>query len=133
LREKGAALMQQAFAIAYVNIVFLYSTLFGWAMALCITILPGVIVGWRLQSADASIWTYALSAEALLLGLVALILIIETFYVGMRRFDNMITQPEGALLLVLIAHYFGLVPVCISIWLGSRICRKVRRRVRVNS
>jgi hypothetical protein len=66
LREKGAALMQQAFAIAYVNIVFLYSTLFGWAMALCITILPGVIVGWRLQSADASIWTYALSAEALL-------------------------------------------------------------------
>jgi hypothetical protein len=118
--------MELAFVIAFGLSTFIGLLLFGWAMMLCFTIIPGFALGWRLQLANASIRTYVWSAEALLVGLFALVLIVESFFVGQRRFESMIAQPQGALLLLLYAHVIGLVPLRISMWLGWRVAAKLK-------
>jgi hypothetical protein len=114
-------LMELALVIGYWCCYVIGLLLFGWAMMFCVTIIPGFALAWRLKSANASIRTYVWSAEALLVGLFALVLIAESFFVGKRRFESMIAQPQGALLLLVFAHVIGLVPVRISMWLGWRV------------
>jgi hypothetical protein len=121
-------LMELAFVIGYWCFYFIFVHLFGWAMMFCVTVIPGFALGWRLKSANASIRTYVWSAEALLVVLLALVLIAESFFVGLRRFENMIAQPQGALLLLVFAHVIGLVPVRISMWLGWRVAAKLNGR-----
>lgn len=120
--------MELALVIAYWSFRGIGFLLFGWAMMLCFTIISGGALGWRLQFVNASIRTYVWSAEALLVGLLALVLIVESLFVGPRRFQNMIAQPQDALLLLLFAHVIGLVPLRISMWLGWRVAAKLNGR-----
>ncbi|MGY3639564.1 hypothetical protein, partial [Bradyrhizobium sp. Lot33] len=57
----------------YWGCYIVWPVLFGWAVMLCYTIIPGFALGWRLQLASASIRTYVWSAERLLVSLFALI------------------------------------------------------------
>ncbi|MGY3605581.1 MULTISPECIES: hypothetical protein [unclassified Bradyrhizobium] len=118
--------VELVFVVTYWGCYIVWPVLFGWAVMLCYTIIPGFALGWRLQLANASIRTYIWSAELLLVSLFASILIIESFFVGMRRFESMTAQPQGALLLLGFVHVIGLVPVRVSMWLGWRVATMLK-------
>jgi hypothetical protein len=118
--------MELAFVIAYWSCYVVVPLLFGWTMMLCFTIIPGFALGWQLQFANASIRTYVWSAEALLVALFVLVLVIESYFIGVRRFESMIARPQDALLLLGCANVLGLVPLRISMWLGWRVAAKLK-------